>query len=137
MATSTSPSFATATVNGYTVKTTATSSTLSGASDILVSQNISANTDKIENKKVVMGIDIKVAFSNVAALLKLQVSHNGTDWADAVTISSDTTPDVTGVKTFLVDLTNIYSPYFRLIFNDTGLSVGTSGTAQFFYDFNA
>ena len=135
MATATAPSLGAATVNGYTVKTTGTSSTLSGATDTLVSPNISANTDTIENKKIVAGIDIKVAFSDVAATLVLQVSHNGTDWADAVTISSDTTPNVTGVKTFLVDLTNIYAPYFRIHFNPTGLSVGTSGTAQFFYAF--
>tara|TARA_Y100001973_G_C5133572_1_gene299092 strand:+ start:346 stop:759 length:414 start_codon:yes stop_codon:yes gene_type:complete len=136
MASATTPAFASATVNGYTVKTSSTTSTLSGATDTIVGANILANTDKIENKKIIMGIDVKVAFSDVAATLTLQVSHNGTDWADAATLSSDTTPNVTGVKTFLVDLTNIYAPYFRLHFNPTGLSVGTSGTLQMFYAYN-
>tara|TARA_R100000742_G_C4278310_1_gene100969 strand:+ start:1764 stop:2174 length:411 start_codon:yes stop_codon:yes gene_type:complete len=135
MATSQTSAYVQATVAGYTVKTTPTSSALSGATDTLVSTSIASNTDTIENKKIVAGMDVKVAFSDVAATLVLQVSHNGTDWADAVTITSDTTPNVTGVKTFLVDLTNIYAPYFRIHFNPTGLSVGTSGTAQFFYAF--
>lgn len=133
MASATSPSFGVATVNGYSVKTTSTSSALSAATDSLVSENISSSASIIENKKIIMGMDVKSAFSNVAALLKLQASHNGTDWADVATISADTTPNVVGVKTFIVDLTNYYAPYFRLHFNDTSLSVGTSGTAQFFY----
>lgn len=135
MASAQTNSFVSATIAGYTVKTTPTSSTLSAATDTLVSTTIASNTDTIENKKIIMGMDVKVAFSDVAATLKLQVSHNGTDWADASTISTDVTPNVTGVKTFLVDLTNIFAPYFRLHFNDPGLSVGTSGTAQFFYAF--
>ena len=133
MATSESLSFASATVAGYTVKTTPTTSALSSGTDTLVSTNIASNTDEIENKKIIMGMDVKVAFSNVAATLKVQASHNGTDWADVATLSSDTTPDVTGVKTFVADLTNVYAPYFRLHFNDSGLNVGTSGTTQFFY----
>ncbi len=135
MATSQSLSFASATVAGYTVKTTPTTSVLSAGTDTLVSTSIATNTDAIENKKIIMGMDVKVAFSDVNAVLKVQVSHNGTDWADAATLSSDTTPNVTGVKTFVADLTNVYAPYFRLHFNDSGLNVGTSGTAQFFYAF--
>ena len=133
MASGTTPAFATATVNGYTVKTSATSSTLSAATDTLLSTNIASNTDTIENKKIIMGMDVKVAFSDVSATLVLQASHNGTDWADVSTLSADTTPNLTGVKTIIADLTNYYAPYFRLHFNPTGLSVGTTGTAQFFY----
>ena len=135
MSSSTSPSFGTATVNGYTVKTSTVSSTLSAATDTLVSQNIASNTDVIENKKVIMGMDVKIAFSDVVAPLVLQASHNGTDWADVSTIIADTTPNVTGVKSVIADLTNYYAPYFRLHFNTSALSVGTSGTAEFFYAF--
>jgi len=133
MATLSSLSFASASVAGYTVKTTPTTSVLSTGTDTLVSSNIESNTDTIEDKKIIMGMDVKVAFSDVNAVLKLQASHNGTDWADVSTLSSDTTPNVTGVKTFVVDLTNVFAPYFRIIFNDTGLAVGTSGTAEFFF----
>ena len=84
-------------------------------------------------------MDVKVAFADVAAVLTLQVSHNGSDWVDVSTLSSDTTPNVTGVKTFFVDVSSIYAPYFRLHFNGsstavlTTQSVGTSGTMQFFF----
>jgi hypothetical protein len=139
MAERTAPSFATTTVNGYTVRTTTTSSTLAGSTDSLVSENIVPSADSFENKKIVMGMDIKVAFADVTAVLTLQVSHNGSDWVDVSTLSSDTTPNVTGVKTFFVDVSSIYAPYFRLHFNGssttvlTTQSVGTSGTMQFFF----
>tara|TARA_Y100000310_G_scaffold247854_1_gene253602 strand:+ start:510 stop:938 length:429 start_codon:yes stop_codon:yes gene_type:complete len=139
MAERTAPSFATTTVNGYTVRTTTTSSTLAGSTDSLVSENIVPSADSFENKKIVMGMDVKVAFADVPAVLTLQVSHNGSDWVDVSTLSSDTTPNVTGVKTFFVDVSSIYAPYFRLHFNGssttvlTTQSVGTSGTMQFFF----
>jgi hypothetical protein len=142
MATTTSGAFASATVNGYTVRTTPTTSTLSGATDETVSYNISTNADTIENKKIVAGIDVKVAYSDVAAFLIFEVSHNGTDWATAVDMSTDLTPNVTGVKTFLLDLTDIYAPYMRFHVNGgtttakaaiSATSMGTSGTMQFFF----
>ena len=139
MAERTAPSFATTTVNGYTVRTTTTSSTLAGSTDSLVSENIVPSADSFENKKIVMGMDVKEAFADVPAVLTLQVSHNGSDWVDVSTLSSDTTPNVTGVKTFFVDVSSIYAPYFRLHFNGssttvlTTQSVGTSGTMQFFF----
>lgn len=132
MATTTAPAFASSSVNGFTVKTTSTTTGFSAGGDTVVSPNISTNVDNINNKKLIMGIDVKVAYANVAATLVLQASHNGTDWVDYATLSSDTTPDVTGVKLFVVDTTNLYAPYYRLHFNPTGLTVGTSGTLQFF-----
>ena len=133
MAIQTAPAFATTTVNGYTIRTTPTSSSLSVNTNSLVSTIILPSADAIENKKIIMGIDIKVAFLDVAAILKIQGSHNGTDWIDIATIDSDTTPDSTGVQPFFIDLTDIYVPNFRLHFNSSGLSVGTSGTLQFFF----
>ena len=64
--------------------------------------------------------------------LKLQGSHNGTDWTDITTLDS-TFPGSTGVYTYYPDLSNIYVPFWRMICNSTGLSVGTSGTSKFFY----
>ena len=83
-----------------------------------------------------------MAYSDVAAYLIFEVSHNGTDWATAVDMSTDLTPNVTGVKTFLLDLTNIYAPYMRFRVNGglttakasiSSASMGTSGTMQFFF----
>ena len=132
MAIETAPAFATTTVNGYTVRTTTTSTALSSNTNSLVSQTIVPSTDAIENKKIIMGVDIKVAFSDVAAILKIQGSHNGTDWLDIATLDTDTTHSA-GVQPFFVDLTNVYAPNFRLHFNTSALSVGTSGTLQFFF----
>ena len=135
MALETAPSFGSATVAGYSVKTTAATSTLSSATNSLASTSIPTNTDNIENKKFIGGVDVKQAFSDVNAVLKLQASHNGTDWVDISTLSTDVTPNVTGVKTFLIDTTNIFAPYFRLHMNDDNKSIGTGGTAEFFYAF--
>ena len=133
MAIETAPAFATTTVNGYTIRTSTTSSALSSGANSLVSATIQPSTDAIENKKIIMGIDIKVAFSDVDAILKIQGSHNGTDWLDIATLDSDTTPNSTGVQPFFVDLSNVYTPNFRLHFNSSALTVGTSGTLQFFF----
>lgn len=126
------PSFATSSANGYTINVTASSATMD-QNNTLLSPVFGETGDYIENKKVVMGIDIKTAYSNVVAPLKLQVSHNGTDFSDHSTLIADTTPDVAGVKTTIADLTSTYAPYYRLVFNDGGLSVGVTGTAQFFF----
>jgi len=64
--------------------------------------------------------------------LKLQGSHNGIDWVD-ITILDSTFPGSTGVHSYYPDLTNTYVPFWRMICNSTGLSVGTSGTSKFFY----
>tara|TARA_Y100001938_G_scaffold149639_1_gene237169 strand:- start:12007 stop:12450 length:444 start_codon:yes stop_codon:yes gene_type:complete len=144
MATRTSDAFASATVNGYTVKTTPNTSALAGATDEIVSVSIATNTDAVENKKIVAGceIDSSNQYSNVAAHLIWEVSHNGTDWATAVDMSTDITPDVAGVRTFLVDLTDIYAPYMRMRVNGglttgkatiTSLSMGTTGQMKFFF----
>ena len=60
-----------------------------------------------------MGADVKIAFSDVGANLVLEASHNGTDWVSISTISSDIGEDTAGVKLFLVDLTNIFAPFFQ------------------------
>ena len=133
MATTTTGAFAASSVQGYTVRTSPSSSALSASSDNIVSKTINSSTDSFENKKIIMGMETTTAFADVAGVFKLQASHNGTRWVDVVTMTSDATPNVEEVKPFFVDLSNIYSPYFRFIFNDDGKSVGTSGRLNFFY----
>ena len=144
MATRTSDAFASATVNGYTVKTTPNTSALANNTDDIVSVSIATNVDAVENKKIEAGceIDSSNQYSNVAAYLIWEVSHNGTDWATAVDLSTDITPDVAGVKTFLVDLTDIYAPYMRMRVNGglttakaaiSAQSLGTTGQMKFFF----
>ena len=141
MAIETAGSFVTTTVNGKSVLTTPTSSTLSVSSNSLVSPSVVPSSDAVENKKIIMGMDVKVAFSDVGASLTVQVSHNGTDWVDSSVLSSDVTENLTGVKTFLVDLADVYAPYFRIHFNGSSAAgfssktVGTSGTLQFFLSY--
>ena len=69
MAIETAGSFSSATVNGYTVKTTGTTSALSSASNSLISQSIIPSTDGIENKKIIMGMETKGGFNDTAAVL--------------------------------------------------------------------
>ena len=137
MATASSPSFVVTSVNGHSVNITTASSTLSGANDTLITPSIAVNTSTIENKKVIMGMSVEVAFADVPATLTLEASHDNTNWVTVSTLSGDTTPNVTGVKTQLADLTNVYAPYFRLHFNPQARAVGTGGTAKFFYTYTA
>ena len=126
--------FVNTTTAGYNVRTTPqTSASGLTAGDSIASVSIDTSANAIENKKIVMGTDIKTAFNDVAMTLTVQVSHDGINWADAVTLSSDITPNNTGVKTFLADLTNIYAPYFRLHANSDAKAAGGSGELQMFY----
>lgn len=120
-------------VQGYTINTSSTNATGGTASDSIVSTTINSSTDSFEDKKIIMGTEVTTAFADIAGVLKLQASHNGTDWVDIVTIATDTTPDVEEVKPFFVDLSNVFSPYFRFHFNADAKSIGTTGQLNFFY----
>tara|TARA_Y100000401_G_C8276821_1_gene201280 strand:+ start:187 stop:621 length:435 start_codon:yes stop_codon:yes gene_type:complete len=127
----------TSTVNTYTKYETSTSpaiSTLSGGgtSDILASPAIS--TTAFNGKKIMVGIDVKSGFSDVASTLTIELSHDGVNFTGTfATLSSDITPNVTGLKMALADFTNTDVPYFRIVANASGLTWGNSGTLTFFY----
>ena len=133
MATKTTGAFVAAAVQGYTVNTSPVNATGGTASDDIVSTTINSSTDSFENKKIIMGAEVTEAFTDAVVPIKLQASHNGTDWTDVVTMTADATPNVVESKPFFVDLSNIYSPYFRFIFNSAKTSIGTAGQLKFFY----
>ena len=141
MATLAAQAFASTTAAGYTVRTTATSGPVSGANDQIVSQPIDTSLRPIENKKIVVGVVIVVAFADVAAYLGYQVSHDGTNWSPSSTISTDvatgTTLNVTGTYVHQWDLTDVYAPYIRLVFNQdenkVSVEAGSNGTLQLFF----
>lgn len=121
-------------------ETETTSAVLSNTANTLVSYPFgwksATEKDTINNcagKKIMVGMNVTTAYDDVVAILGVQASYNGTDWALAATAVADTTPNVTGIKQALVDLTSVYAPYFRLAFNTSGLNCGTSGKAKFFY----
>ena len=131
--------FASSTTAGYTVQTSATSGPVSSGADSIVSQPIDSSLRTIENKKIVTGIVVVVAFADVAAYLGYQVSADGTNWSPSSTISTDvatgTTLNVTGTYVHQWDLSSVYAPYFRLVFNqaENAVTVATSGTLKFFF----
>jgi len=134
-----SKAFSAATVGSYSVKTSAESDVLGAATNSLASVNLA---DDVSGKKIVVEMNVTVAFSDVAATLVVEgaLSNPGTSysWATLDTLSADTTPNVTGPKVFVADLTNYVNiPYVRFHFNPGGLSVGTSGKAQFKYAIKA
>tara|TARA_Y100000310_G_C20346412_1_gene652230 strand:- start:231 stop:659 length:429 start_codon:yes stop_codon:yes gene_type:complete len=131
--------FASSTTAGYTVQTSATSGPVSSGTDSIVSQPIDTSLRPIENKKIVTGIVVVVAFADVAAYLGYQISHDGTNWSPSSTISTDvatgTTLNVTGTYVHQWDLSDVYAPYIRLVFNqaENAVTVDTSGTMKFFF----
>ena len=126
--------------SGFAVGTTdTTSAVLSNTANALVSypfgyKNANSLPDnRCGGKKILVGVDITTAYDDVVAILSVSASHDGTSWADVATAIADTTPNVTGVKMALVDLSSIYAPYFRLTFNSSGLNCATAGKLKFFY----
>lgn len=84
-------------------------------------------------KKVLVGINITVAFADVNATVVSQISHDGVTWVDYATLDSDSTPNVTGVQLYLADFTSTDAPYTRIAFNGGGLKIGNTGRVQFIY----
>ena len=130
-----SKAFTAATVGTYSVKTSALSDVLSGATNSLASVAI---TEKLGGYKIVVEMNVDTAFSNVTANLLVEGSlsnpGSSTSWATLATLTADTTPDVTGAKVFTADLTSYANiPYMRFHFNAGGESVGTSGKLTFKY----
>uniref|UniRef100_A0A6H1ZQV3 Uncharacterized protein n=1 Tax=viral metagenome TaxID=1070528 RepID=A0A6H1ZQV3_9ZZZZ len=128
--------------NGYVYgNTETTSAVMENTANALVSYPIgytsstelNPRNDAISNKKIIVGMNVTVAYADVVAILSVSASPDGTNWTDVATAIADTTPNVTGIKQAVVDLTDIYAPYFRLTFNSSGLNVGTSGKSKFFY----
>lgn len=121
---------------GYAYGVTAESSVLAATTDALASPiigSLSEPKNAFSNKKITVGLDVTVAFADVAATLIVEGSPDGTNWATVATASSDVDPHLTGVKIYLADLTGIFVPFYRLILNKGGLIVGTSGKAKFIY----
>lgn len=129
--------FATSTVNLYAKYETAASPLISGLTgsgtgDILASRAIS--TTAFNGKKIMIGVDVTIAFSDVASTLTVQLSHDGSNFTDTfATVSADITPNVTGLKMALVDFTSTDVPFFRIVANASGLTWGNSGKLKFFY----
>lgn len=130
MATTTAGAFVNASRNGYKVGTSATTAVQASTGDNSVSPVIS---NDLGDKKVLVGINVIVAYLDVAATLIVEGSTDASNWVTLATASSDVAPNVTGVKLYLVDLSSIRAPYYRLKFNGGGLNVGTSGTLKFIY----
>ena len=130
MATTTAGAWTKKSENGYLVGTSAETAVLPDATGNQVSPTI---TEELGNKKTLVGINVTTAFSDVASTLIVEGSTDGTNWCTLATASSDTTPNVTGVKLYLVDLSSIKAPYYRLNHNAGGLSLGILGKLKFIY----
>lgn len=122
---------------GFAVYTSAETAVLANATDNAVSLPLTSATTPLYNglngNKVMMGVQVTTAFSDVAGEVILQGSMDGSNWVNISTIIADSTPNVTGVKLALADLTSVKVPMYRLNFNSAGNSVGTSGKLKFLF----
>lgn len=132
MAVQTLGAFTKTTVNGKTSAVSPLSAVNAATGDSVVSAPI---TEDINNKKILVGINVDTAYAAVSATLVMEASPDGTNWVQVgSTIDADTDPETTGVSLYVIDLTSIYAPLFRLAFNKvTGVNVGTSGKIKFIY----
>lgn len=83
--------------------------------------------------KVLLGVVIDTAFSNVVSTTTVEISGDNTNWTAFATLTSDNTPDVTGTYWYLVDFTSCFVPYVRIKFNANLQAIGTSGYLHFVY----
>ena len=108
-----------------------------GAAYYIVSPALGTSATTTRNafmgKKVLLDINVTVAFADVNATVVAQISGDGVNWVDHSTLDSDSTPDVTGVQWYLADFTSTYAPFVRLKFNGGGLAINTNGYISFLY----
>jgi hypothetical protein len=62
-------------------------------------------------KKILVGINVTTAYSDVVATLILEGSGDGVAWTTIATAIADCTPNVTGVTWAVADLTSTYLPF--------------------------
>jgi hypothetical protein len=105
-------------------------STVQGATADTVTMPI---VEDINNKKFVAGFIIDTAYADVVAIFELQASYDGVTYFTLTSIAADMTPNATGTYQYLVDNTNIYAPYYRLMANRSGLNLGTTGKMKLLY----
>lgn len=88
-------------------------------------------TQDVSGKGIIVGILKTVAGADVAADLKLQCSHDDTTWITTTTLSTDTNPQTTETLTYVVDLTSISAPFWRLLMNSNSTDLDTTGRVKF------
>ena len=127
---------------GYVYSITTESDTLKNAASVLVTQPFGQRTatdaqrrNLCSNTKFMVGINVNIAFTGGAATLVVQGSGDGTNWVTVATASSNLSSVITGPGTtwYLVDLTSIFLPYYRLVFNAGGATVNRVGRLQMMY----
>lgn len=103
----------------------------------IASKPFSLSATKVRNSfmgsKIAVGINITVGFADVVASLVTQISYDGTNWITYETLDSDTTPNVTGVQSYIADFSLCKAPFARLLFNSNTLQINKTGRIAFMY----
>lgn len=103
----------------------------------IASKPFSTSSTSIRNGffgyKIPIGINITIAFADVNATLVTQISYDGTNWVTLETLDADTTPNVTGVQSYVADFSTSKAPYARICFNAGNLQVNKTGRIKFMY----
>jgi hypothetical protein len=123
-------------IYGYTAASAVLSNTANNLTSYFLgytSGNTTTPRNHFNGNKIAAGINISVAYADVAAVLLFEGSYDNSTWVTVATLDADTTPNVTGAQMYEVDLTSQKYPYYRLNFNSSGLNCGTSGKLAFLY----
>ena len=116
--------------NGYVVGKTADVVAMADSTTI----NSDEITEDLSNKKIMVGIEVVIAGTDVVADLEVWASPDGTNYAVvAADVIADTTPNVAGTRVAQADLSSITAPYYKLVFNAVGNDVDTTGRFKFLY----
>ena len=105
---------------GYTRKSSsAATGLLASTTDGVVTTSIS---DVLANKKITVAVETVVRFTADASI-RLQASPDGTNWVDVSTISATSGLTAVGTNAFVVDNSDFYAPYWRLIVNEEAATI--------------
>lgn len=116
---------------GYVVSSATSAATATGG---IASPAISAN---VNGKYFTFGVKVSTAGSSVSPYVSIYGSIDGSTYFKLPAAIFDTTSQTvaaqtTGTSLFVADLTKYTLPYYKIMYNTAGLSVGTTGKFVFY-----
>ena len=110
-----------------------TSATMTDVDAELIGPALKESTVGLGGQKRIIAVNISTAYANVASDFGLYGSFNGKDWFLITEMSTDITPDVAGVQTFVVDLSSYPKnsiAWWRLSLNDEAATIEAGSTGK-------
>ena len=123
--------------NGYKVATETSIAIADSAGANVVHGYTSTINDDLSNKKFIVYLEVTEVCAGDGALdVSVQGSHDGTTWVEIDTdVIDDVDPTGLNKESGLVDLTDIYAPYYRFDVHTDGTDILDAAAVKVSYAF--